>query len=391
MQNSKFISIAILVIMLLYFLFSQIYLTSLGSIFVYIINPLFFIIMAIIIKFRILSPYKTQKYKKPILHYIIRAVAIYSAIYILSGLFLTYGNNPYSTGLKGTLLNLYSTGVIIFCREFIRFKVINNVYEKDKKMIFIMAVIVFTIQECSIFSFFNDLNIYYVFKNIFSIFLPSLIKNVLFTYIEQYSDYWPSVIYELAMYLLLWIPPILPNAPWVFSAIIDCVFPILLLLHCIYFISSKDKYHIYRAIKAMKPKGIIPLVVGIVLVIWFAIGIFPIKPIAIASGSMEPEFSIGDLVILKKCNVNEVEVGEIIEYKRKDFSVVHRVVAKNQIDGRFVLTTKGDNNNGPDADPVQEEQIVAKAIAKIPYIAWPTIWIENLRGQTSNVDVEMGK
>ena len=391
MQNSKLISIAILVIMLLYFLFSQVYLVSLGSVFVYIINPLFFIVMALVLKYRILSPYKTKKYNKPILQYIIIAVAIYSAIYILSGIFLTYGKNPYAVGIKGILLNLYSTGLVIFCREYIRFKVINNVFEKDKKFICIMAVLVFTLQECSIFSFSNELNIYFVFKNIFSVLLPSLVRSTLFTYIELYTDYLAAVIYEIMMHLLLWIPPILPNAPWVFSAVIDLVFPIILLLHCVYFISSKDKYHIYRAIKAMKPRGIIPLVVGIVLVIWFAIGIFPIKPIAIASGSMEPEINIGDLVIVRKCNVNDIEVGTVIEYKRKDFSVVHRVVDKVQKDGRIILTTKGDNNTMPDADPVLEEQIVGMAIAKIPYIAWPTIWIQNLRGQAQNVDVEMGK
>ena len=85
--------------------------------------------MALILKYRILSPYKTKKYNKPVLQYIIIAVAIYSAVYILSGIFLTYGKNPYSVGIKGILLNLYSTGLVIFCREYIRFKVINNVFE----------------------------------------------------------------------------------------------------------------------------------------------------------------------------------------------------------------------------------------------------------------------
>lgn len=391
MQNSRIVSISILIIMLFYFLFSQIYLTSLGSIFVYIINPIFFVTVCLILRFRILSPYKTKKYKNKIIQYTILTVALYSAVYILSGLFLTFGKNPYAVGIKGVFLNLYSTGLIIFCREYIRFKTINNVYEKDRKFICIIATIVYALQEFSIFSLFKDNNAYYIVKNIFAVMIPSLARSSLFTYIEIYTDYWASFIYEIVINMVLWILPILPKAPWVYTAIEDIVFPVLLLLYCVYFITSKDKYHIYRSIKSIKPSGLIPLAIGVVLVIWFAIGIFPIKPIAIASASMEPEISIGDLVIIQKCNLNDIDVGTVIEYKRKDFSVVHRVLEKNQNDGDIVLITKGDNNTGPDIDPVYKEQVVGRAIAKIPYIAWPTIWIQNLRGQTSNVDVEMGK
>ena len=157
-------------------------------------------------------------------------------------------------------------------------------------------------------------------------------------------------------------------------------------------LSSKDKLHIYKSIKAIEPKGLIPLAIGIILVIWFAIGIFPIKPLGVASGSMYPNINLGDLVIVQKCNVNDLEVGTVIEYKRKDFSVIHRVVEITQKNGEFTLITQGDNNDGPDMDPVKEDQIVGRVIARIPYLAWPTIWIDNLRGATApEVDVQMGK
>lgn len=392
MQNSKIVSIVILIIMLAYFLFSQIYLVNTGWVYVYLLNPLFYVVMAVVLKFLILSPYKTKKHQKPIIQYIIITTLAYTILFLLSGLFLTYGRNPYSTGFVGILFNLYSVGLVIFCREYIRYKIINNVFEKDRKLICIITVIVFSIQEISFAAFANEINIYFILKIIFATVIPAIARNCLFTYIELYTDYWSGFVYELITHLALWIPPILPKAPWVYTAITDTVFPIILLLYSIYDISSKDKLHIYKSLKAIEPKGLVPLAIGIILVIWFAIGIFPIKPIGVASGSMYPNINMGDIAIVQKCNANDLEVGEVIEYKRKDFSVIHRVIEKTQKDGEFIFITQGDNNDGPDSDPVMEDQIVGKVIAKIPYLAWPTIWIDNLRGATApEVDVQMGK
>ncbi|MBP3255494.1 MAG: signal peptidase I [Clostridia bacterium] len=392
MQNSKIISIVILIIMLAYFLFSQLYLVNTGWVYVYLLNPLFYVVMALVLKFLILSPYKTKKHQKPIIQYIIITTLAYTILFLLSGLFLTYGRNPYSTGIVGILFNLYSIGVVIFCREYIRYKIINNVFEKDRKLICILTVIVFSIQEISFAAFANEINIYFILKIIFATVIPAMARNSLFTYIELYTDYWSGFVYELITHLALWIPPILPKAPWVYTAVTDTVFPIILLLYSVYDISSKDKLHIYKSLKAIEPKGLVPLAIGIVLVIWFAIGIFPIKPIGVASGSMYPNINMGDIAIIQKCNANDLEVGTVIEYKRKDFSVIHRVVEINQKDGEFIFITQGDNNDGPDSDPVREDQIVGRVIAKIPYLAWPTIWIDNLRGATApEVDVQMGK
>ena len=42
-------------------------------------------------------------------------------------------------------------------------------------------------------------------------------------------------------------------------------------------------------------------------------------------------------------NENDINVGDIIEYQRKDFSVIHRVIDKYSRNGEVFLITKGDN------------------------------------------------
>ena len=72
------------------------------------------------------------------------------------------------------------------------------------------------------------------------------------------------------------------------------------------------------------------------------------------------------------------------------YTVIHRIVNIYQEKGEFFLITKGDNNESEDKLPVREDQLLGKALFKIPYIALPTIWLHNFATQTQ-VDVETGK
>ncbi len=390
MQKNRNTTIFILIFLLIYFLFSQFYLKTLGNLYTYIINPLFYILVALILKSTITSPYKNDKYKKTTIQYVLITVLTYIVLLLVSGLFLTYGKNPYSVTFKGIILNLCSIGIVVLCIEYIRYKIINNVLKKDKLLIFVLIVIIFTLKDINLVELKNSLNIYYIFKLVFSNIIPSAIKNVLLTYICMYTDFIPALIYEMLLYGVQWITPIWPKTPWVFDSIVNSVFPLILFLYCRYEIASTDKFFLYKYSKPIEPKGTIPLVIGVVLVIWFALGIFPIKPIGIATGSMKPSINVGDLMIIQKCTANDIEIGDIIEYSRKDYSVIHRVIEKYQKDGETFLITKGDNNDSADADPVSERQLNGKAIYKIPYLAWPTLFIDSLSGRRANVDVETG-
>ena len=379
MQRSRFVTLMFLSVIFLYLLFSQFYLKALGNAYVYVINPIFAIAIAIAAKFMIMSPYKTTKHKKQILFYIGITLIIYIVVYLLSGLFLTYGKNPYFGSFQGLLLNLYSVGLVIACREYVRYKLVNNVFKKDRILICILTVLVFTFQDIALTQVFDNFNLYSVFRMIFADILPSLTKSILFTYIALYTDCIPAIIFELALYLMQWIPPVLPNAPWCFYAVMDIIFPAILLIYSIYDINTRDREHIYKYknVRIIAPRTILPTVVIVVLIVWFAIGLFPIKPLGIATGSMEPNLHVGDLVLIQKCSANDIEKGDIIEYVREGYSITHRVVDKYQDGGTYYFITKGDNNNREDKEPVEEDRVIGKTIGRIPYLALPTIWLHN--------------
>ena len=389
MQKSKISTIFIIFIILIYLLSAQFHFSNYGNVYTFIINPLFFIIIALLVKFFIPPPYTTKKFKKDIIQYVLISILLYALLYLLSGLLTGFGSNPYSTTFRGIIINLYATGSIIFCREYIRYKLINNVFNKDKKLIFVLLVLVFSLSSLKVNTLLSSVNIYYFFKQIFYTFVPSLIKNILFTYLVIYTDYIPGFIYEILYYILIWTSPILPNSPWVLEAIINSIFPIILLLFCRYHIQQKDRFHLNSISKPVNPSGILPLTIGLVLVIWFALGIFPIKPVGIATGSMVPNLNIGDLVIIKKCTPNDINEQDIIEYQMDGYTVIHRVVNISQNNGEFIFTTKGDNNTSADKNAVREDQLIGKVLFKIRYLAIPTILIHNLNSKVQ-VDVETG-
>lgn len=392
MQKSKNITIAIIILMLIYGLLANLKLVfNINAIYLYIINPLFWITLAVFLKIAIGKSYQKSRIKKEVIQYILIAVIIYILTYMISGLFITFGNNPYFTTVKGFLINLWMFGTVIISKEYIRYRLINNVYENDKKEIAILVSLIYIIIEIGLNKYVNTkITLLFALKDICQNLIPLIAKNVLYSYISMKSDWKPASIYELFTKLYLWLSPILPNAPWIMVAIIETTIPTILFFYIRYANSKNSEIKSRQEIENVNPKNSIPLVVLVILVIWFTIGVFPIKPIAIASGSMEKELYVGDVVIVKKCNANDIVNGDIIQYQMKGYTVIHRVIEKKQKNGEYYFTTKGDNNPSEDKESVKEDQVLGKVIFKVKYLGYPAIWL-NIIQSNEQVEVDTGK
>lgn len=80
----------------------------------------------------------------------------------------------------------------------------------------------------------------------------------------------------------------------------------------------------------------------------------------VLSGSMEPTFSTGDLILVKESD--EFQVDDIVVYQTGSVLVVHRII---EIDGETAVT-RGDANNVPD-EPIALTAIKGTVLAHIPY------------------------
>ncbi len=296
-------------------------------------------------------------------------------IYIVSELFVDIGKSPYALSLKGIFTNVFIYILPIVAKEYTRFKLINNVYEKDKKFIAVIVTCIYVFVDIGTI---DVTSVSGVIKLLFSDFIPAICINILCTYMAINRAYKPAIFYRSITSVYWLISPYLPKVTWVITTFVDSAIPAILFVYIRYLKMKNDVKKDKKQIEVSNPKSIIPLVVGVVLILWFGTGVFPVRPVAVATGSMEKTLMVGDVVILKKCTINDLEVGDIVQYQKDDFTVIHRVISKYYEDGKWFLITKGDNNSSEDFLPVAAEQVIAKEMFSIRYLGLPAVWLNNM-------------
>ena len=121
-----------------------------------------------------------------------------------------------------------------------------------------------------------------------------------------------------------------------------------------------------------------PFVIIILLLVFYAgylkyikkendINILGFRQYMVDTGSMEPQYSIGDLIIIKETPKEKIQVGDVINYTSANGidTITHRVVEILEKDGEIYYKTKGDNNNEEDPDLVNFNQVQGVLVFKI--------------------------
>ncbi|KOS22425.1 Signal peptidase complex catalytic subunit SEC11 [Escovopsis weberi] len=128
------------------------------------------------------------------------------------------------------------------------------------------------------------------------------------------------------------------------------------------------------------------LILSSAFMMWKGLSIVTDSPspiVVVLSGSMEPAFQRGDLLLLWNRDVfGEREVGDVVVYnvKGKDIPIVHRIVRKFGSGDKAKLLTKGDNNNSDDTelyargqDYLAREDIMGSVVGYVPFVGYVTI------------------
>lgn len=384
LQKSRKINVLMLAILVIYTIVANYSLVnSKASLYYYAVNPLFWFIFIIVSNLLLSKTNESNKIKKDALGYTAIASLIYVGIYIISQIFIEVGKNPYSTSIKGILTNTYIYIWPIIAKEYTRFKLINNVYEKEKKYMAVIVTIIYTFVEIGIIQI---TDIYSFVKVVFSEIIPIIASNCLCTYIAFNKMYKPSMLYKVVTLEYWLISPILPKVPWIINSVVDTIIPVILLVYIVYAKNKKDINKSKERAESLNPRKIIPIVVTVIIAFWFATGVFPIKPVAIATGSMEKTLMVGDVAILKKCSPKDIEVGDIIQYQKGSVTIIHRVISKYYENGEELFITKGDNNKDSDKDPVSGSQILGKEIFAIRYLGLPAVLMNKI-GSAGSADL----
>lgn len=88
------------------------------------------------------------------------------------------------------------------------------------------------------------------------------------------------------------------------------------------------------------------------------------------TNSMVPDLNVNDIIIVKKCNKEDINVGDIITFREGNVTITHRVIEIINIDNQTKYKTKGDNNNLEDDRLITYEEIEGKYIFKIRHLGF---------------------
>lgn len=124
------------------------------------------------------------------------------------------------------------------------------------------------------------------------------------------------------------------------------------------------------------------VVVAVVIFSVFLVGsrLAGLQVFHVISPSMEPNYSVGDLLYVKEVDPDRVKVGDPITFVLNEDLVVatHRVVAIDSESRQF--TTKGDANKTEDAAPVHFNNLVGVPVFAIPLLGYVSAYIQSPPG-----------
>lgn len=390
--NKKMIVIYFLIMM--YILFSNILgYKYYSNIMTSVINPLFYII-TFIISILLSNADHNQRIKAKVNKYqtIFILIISYLIIYVLLGLFLGYVKSAYSHSLLGIIKNIWNFIIPIVFIELIRNILVKN--SSNSKIAFLIIALLFTLIDINLFNIISLTSKAEIFKTIFSIILPAIIKNLSLTYISKTSGYITNLIYLLPQKLTNIILPIIPDLDWYFISLLGILLPVFAFILIKYLDDKIESLKPQSRLKKEKPIRTIILIIPLIIFCLFVAGFFKYKPTAIMSNSMHPIYDRGDVVIVEKVNtknVNNLKKYDIIEYKLDNTIVAHRIIyVEKHNDGTKLYITKGDNNNVADKEKVTSNQINGIVKFKIPKVGYPSFWLNDFFNK-QDVSVETGK
>lgn len=123
----------------------------------------------------------------------------------------------------------------------------------------------------------------------------------------------------------------------------------------------------------------------VVLVVVFAVFLMGTRLMGyqvfnVVSGSMEPTYSVGDLLYVKEVDPDGIKVGDPITFVLNEDLVVatHRVIEIDAVNRHFY--TKGDANETADAAPVHFNNVVGVPQFSIPLLGYVSDYIQHPPG-----------
>ncbi len=334
-----------------------------------------------------------ENYRAVAVVMILMAIVWQVVTWVLCGMKLGFVQNVYGWNLVSWSKIFLPIILTIVSEEILRGQLVDR-GRGNKIIVVSVGVLIWLIQIITAIGAYNFSHGQEMFSFVVAMAGPAVLTNLLLTYVAYRYDYRANIGYRLVMELPLYMMPILPDV----GTYLPVIFQIgLMLILTLWLIGAKTQRvqqdSILKRDKILRPKTegsqkwgrglryagtgfIVVIVVGYVMLMS---GLFRYHFLAIGSGSMEPNISRGDMVLVEKSKDYEhIQEGDILVYRHSNMVVVHRVVEVSGDGGTYSYHTKGDANGSPDVWQVDQSDVIGVARGKIVKFGFPTLWLNEL-------------
>ncbi len=320
-----------------------------------------------------------HRYIKDIILELIIVLITFFLIYYLFGIVIGFAKVSNYYNINSILNIIIPIIIYIILSEILRYQLL--IKSSESKYLIYLVCLFFIIMDTSIAtSLVNIKELKDTFLLISLTILPSISKNILCTYLSLNFGYKPCLLYVLVMSLYSYLLPLVPNPNEYVYSLIFLILPLWILFHIRKW-TSKDKVNnvvIGRFdFKRVNLVYYIPLIIITFILVYFISGYFRYYAVAIASGSMEPVLSRGDVVVVDQ-EYKSINVGDILAYNYDGKVVVHRIYKIIDTNKEYYIYTKGDANNSYDKYKISKNMLIGIVKFKIPLIGYPTVLLNEI-------------
>lgn len=301
---------------------------------------------------------------------IIIFVMLFGIIGYLLGIVLGF-NKGYLLSFNTIFNGIIPIVLMTIFIEILRFIVLKKAFYNK------YIIVIFTILTTLIYILlhYSDVNSNYkIFVFLSTIVIPYIAIESLCSYFSINIGLLPCIVFKLIIFLYPYIIPIVPNYGDYFKSVLD-----ILLCFSIFVSINKGLLEFDKSKKIVNRFNFniftIPLLVVLIVLVIFTSGIFKYQLVAIASDSMNPAYYKGDTLMVEKCSINKIKVGDILVFMSDNRIITHRVIKIYKENDKIKFITKGDNNKTRDDIISDDSNYIGKGIFILKYIGYPTIWL----------------
>lgn len=311
---------------------------------------------------------------------LIMAIIYYALRYLVGILIFNLGKSPYSFTLRGIFFNISNQVPRLIAREMVRYYLVNTYCSRrNNELAFysfsaLLAACDFNWNLIKSAEDFAELSQLAAREA-----LPAICESILLSFMTLYGATSTPIIYVLASFAFEWLMPILPDLNWFCEGILGTVIPSILISYLTTRNNRKRRRDKMASVKEQVETGFV-LAFSVIL-IWFVVGVFPIYPSVIATGSMEPLIYPGDIILIRQIKsfdeIKALEPGDIIQFRRDNILITHRIIGiEKGEDGQLSFRMKGDNNLVEDIRLVKPDEVRGALLKVIPKLGYPTLLIK---------------